>query len=70
MTGKPFSKRWIMDEKQLRYEIKTMQKQIDIKNSLGKDASFEAGLVKAWKKVYRKEFGKTYETNCSQNLGV
>ncbi len=40
MTGKPFSKRWIMDEKQLRYEIKTMQKQIDIKNSLGKDASF------------------------------
>lgn len=52
-----------MDEKQLSYEIKTMQELIDIKKGTGRDASYEEELIIAWKKVYRKEFGKHYEAH-------
>lgn len=48
-------------EKGLWYEIQSITETIEIKRQLGKDASFEKGLLKAYKKYSEEDYRKPVE---------
>lgn len=47
-------------EQGLWYEIKCIEETIKIKKQLGKDASFEKGILRAYKKLTEKDYQKPF----------